>query len=102
MTPATAASARATGKPASKAAWKKIIAQAKKEGSVTFYTTQNPALIADAAAKFKDRYGISVTVNRNIDSVLATQVTAEEGSKKPLADIWVSAKIGRASGRERV
>jgi iron(III) transport system substrate-binding protein len=90
-TPASAASAAATGKPASKAAWKKIVAQAKKEGSVTFYTTQNPALIADAAAKFKSLYGINVTVNRNIDSVLATQVTAEEGSNKPIADIWVSA-----------
>jgi iron(III) transport system substrate-binding protein len=90
-TSASAGSVAATGKPATKAQWKKIVAQAKKEGSVTFYTTQNPALIADAAAKFKSRYGISVTVNRNIDSVLATQVTAEEGSNKPIADIWVGA-----------
>ena len=81
----------ATKGPATKAQWRKIVAAAKKEGSVTFYTTQNPALIADAAAKFKSKYGINVTVNRNIDSVLATQVTAEEGSKKAIADIWVSA-----------
>jgi iron(III) transport system substrate-binding protein len=85
------ASTAATGKPASKAAWKKIVAAAKKEGSVTIYTTQNPVLLADMAAKFKERYGISVTINRNIDSVLATQVTAEEGSGKAIADIWVCA-----------
>jgi iron(III) transport system substrate-binding protein len=87
----TAGKSAAAKGPATKAQWKKLVAQAKKEGKVTFYTTQNPALIADAVAKFKDRYGISVTVNRNIDSVLATQVTAEEGSNKAIADIWVSA-----------
>jgi iron(III) transport system substrate-binding protein len=85
------ASSTASGKPATKAQWKKLVAQAKKEGSVTLYTTQNPVLLADMAAKFKDTYGISVTINRNIDSVLATQVTAEEGSGKALADIWVCA-----------
>ncbi|HEY3183440.1 MAG TPA: extracellular solute-binding protein [Gaiellaceae bacterium] len=84
-------SAAATPKPASKAAWKKLVAAAKKEGSVTIYTTQNPVLLADMAAKFKEKYGISVTINRNIDSVLATQVTAEEGSGKAIADIWVCA-----------
>jgi iron(III) transport system substrate-binding protein len=88
---ASSKSATATGKPASKAAWKKIVAAAKKEGSVTIYTTQNPTLLADMAAKFKEKYGISVTINRNIDSVLATQVTAEEGSGKAIADIWVCA-----------
>jgi iron(III) transport system substrate-binding protein len=88
----TTASKSASAKgPATPAQWKKLVAQAKKEGSVTFYTTQNPTLLADAAAKFKDRYGISVTINRNIDGVLATQVTAEEGSHKAIADIWVSA-----------
>jgi hypothetical protein len=78
-----------SGKPATYS--KKLVAQAKKEGSVTLYTTQNPVLLADMAAKFKDTYGISVTINRNIDSVLATQVTAEEGTGKALADIWVCA-----------
>jgi iron(III) transport system substrate-binding protein len=88
---AGSATTAATPTPASKAAWKKMVAAAKKEGSVTIYTTQNPTLLADMAAKFKDKYGISVTINRNIDSVLATQVTAEEGSGKAIADIWVCA-----------
>jgi iron(III) transport system substrate-binding protein len=81
----------AAGKPATAAQWAKIVAQAKSEGSVTLYTPQNPALLADMAAKFKSKYGISVTINRQIDGVLATQVNAEEGSKKAIADIWVSA-----------
>ncbi len=88
---ASSKAAAATQKPATKAAWAKTVAAAKKEGTVTIYTTQNPTLLADMAAKFKDKYGITVVINRNIDSVLAAQVTAEEGSGKALADIWVCA-----------
>jgi iron(III) transport system substrate-binding protein len=42
-------------------------------------------------AKFKAKYGITVTVNRNIDSVLAQQVTSEFGSGRRTADLWVAA-----------
>jgi len=80
-------------KPATKAQWQKIIAKAKAEGSVTLYTSHNPTNLADVAAKFKDKYGITVQVNRQIDSVLATQVTAEEGGAKAVADIWMQASL---------
>lgn len=91
---ASGAPSRSSGappKPATAKQWANIVAAAKKEGSVVLYTTQNPVTLADMAAKFKAKYGISVTINRQIDSVLAAQVTAEFGSGKRIADIWVSA-----------
>jgi iron(III) transport system substrate-binding protein len=42
-----------TPKPATKAQWSRIVAAAKREGSVVIYSTQNPALLAEMAAKFK-------------------------------------------------
>jgi iron(III) transport system substrate-binding protein len=75
----------------SAAKWAQVIAKAKQEGSVTIYSAQAPASLADLAAKFKDKYGISVTVNRQVDSVMVQQITAEQGSGKPVADLWVQA-----------
>jgi iron(III) transport system substrate-binding protein len=77
-------------KPASAARWKALVAKAKAEGAVTFYGTQAPAVLADVAAKFKAKYGITVTVNRQVDNVLAQQITAEEGTGRAGADIWSS------------
>lgn len=85
------AAPQATAKPATAAQWAKIVSAAKREGSVTLYSTQNPVLLQDMAAKFKSKYGITVTINRNIDSVLASQVSAEFGSGRRTADIWVAA-----------
>ena len=93
-----AAPAATPVKPATKAQWARIVAAAKREGSVTLYTTQNPALIADMAEKFKAKYGITVTVNRNIDAVLVQQVTAEHGSNNVKADIWASASVPQVLG----
>jgi iron(III) transport system substrate-binding protein len=78
-------------KPATKKEWAALVAKAKQEGSVVVYTTQNPTTFANMAAKFKERYGIDVKINRNIDAVLASQVTAEFGSGKHTADIWIGA-----------
>jgi iron(III) transport system substrate-binding protein len=80
------------------AQWARVVAAAKREGSVTLYTTQNPTLIADMAEKFKQKYGITVTVNRNIDAVLVQQVTAEHGSNNVKADIWASASVPQVLG----
>jgi len=72
-------------------AWNQVIAKAKQEGSVTIYSSQAPSSLADFAQKFKDKYGISVTVNRQVDSVMVQQITAEQGTGKPVADVWVQA-----------
>jgi iron(III) transport system substrate-binding protein len=88
---ASQAQRAATPKPASAKAWKALVAKAKQEGSVTLYSSQDPTTLATFAAKFKERYGITVTWSRQIDSVLAAQVTAEEGTGNAKADMWVIA-----------
>jgi len=77
--------------PASAAQWQKIIAAAKREGSVTVYHTHNPTNMDNAAAKFKEKYGITVTVNRGTDATLAQHITAEYGTGNVKADIWIQA-----------
>lgn len=72
-------------------AWAKVIAKAKQEGSVTIYSSQAPSSLADFANGFKAKYGINVTVNRQVDSVMVQQVTAEQGTGHPVADVWVQA-----------
>jgi len=63
----------------------------KKEGSVTLYTSQNPIFLADTAKDFEAKYGIKLTVNRQIDSVLTQQVSAEKSAGKLNADVLVIA-----------
>jgi len=96
---ASHSSAAAKGpKPASAAAWRSIVAKAKQEGSLTVYTIQSPVTVAAAAAAFKEKYGISVTVNRNVDAVLLPQVNAEEKTGKGIADVWVTTSKGIVLG----
>lgn len=75
--------------PLTAAAWRKLVAQAKQEGQVTIYSVQSPTALAAAAAAFKQQYGITVNVNRGVDSTLVAQIGAEESSGKGIADIWV-------------
>jgi iron(III) transport system substrate-binding protein len=81
----------ATPKPYTQAQWARVIAAAKREGSLTLYSSQDPRGLQALADKFKAKYGISVTFNRQIDSVLAQQVTAEQGTGNVKADLWVIA-----------
>ena len=74
-----------------KAKWNQIIAKAKQEGSVTIYSAQAPTTLAALGEAFKAKYGIDVKVNRQVDSVMVQQITAEQGSGKPVADLWVQA-----------
>jgi iron(III) transport system substrate-binding protein len=85
----SASAAPATPQPVSSAAWRALVAKAKQEGSVAIYSVQVPTGLANMAAAFKAKYGITVTVNRNVDSVLATQIGAEESTGNAIADIWV-------------
>jgi iron(III) transport system substrate-binding protein len=75
--------------PLSAAAWRKLVGQAKAEGSVTIYSVQSPTALQAAATAFKAKYGITVNVNRGVDSTLLAQINAEEGTGKAIADIWV-------------
>jgi iron(III) transport system substrate-binding protein len=56
---------------------------------VTLYSSHLPANLQKVADAFKAKYGISVSFNRQIDNVLASQVTAEYGSGNHKADVWM-------------
>ena len=85
------ASAPAGPKQVSAASWQAIVAKAKQEGSVTIYTIGAPTGYAALAVKFKQIYGITVTVNRQVDNTLVAQINAEESTGKAVADVWVAA-----------
>src|SRR6266540_4219427 len=84
------AAAAAPPKKATAKQWKALIAKAKQEGSVTIYSIQAPTNLADLAAKFKDKYGINVTVNRKADNDLLPQINAEISSGNVQADVWIA------------
>jgi len=87
--PATARPlAAAPVKPASAAKWNALVAAAKREGSVTYYTSHNPLDVANLAQKFQDQYGIKVVINRKVDNDLLTAVNAEMSTGNVSADVW--------------
>jgi len=90
-----------TPRPATAKQWATIVANAKKEGSVTLYTSQNPVLLAQTAKDFQAKYGISVTINRQIDSTLTTQVNAEVTSGSVKDDILVIASKPLVLGAQK-
>jgi iron(III) transport system substrate-binding protein len=94
--PATSAAGPATAKQ-----WAKIVAAAKREGAVTLYTSQNPAFLAETAKAFQAKYGISVTVNRQIDSVLTQQISSEESAHKLNDDVLVIASLPVVYGMQK-
>jgi iron(III) transport system substrate-binding protein len=102
-TAAAAAPARTNAVPhaATPKQWAKIVAAAKREGSVTLYTSQNPTYLAAAGKAFESKYGIKVTVNRNIDSVLTTQIASEEAAHKLNADVLVIASLSIVYGMQK-
>ena len=99
--PAATVAKAPTPKPATKARWARITAAAKREGNVTIYTSQNPLFLADFAKRFEQLYGIKVTINRQIDSVLTQQLTAEYGTGKVNADVFVVATKGIVLGAQQ-
>jgi iron(III) transport system substrate-binding protein len=98
---AAPAKANAVPHPATPKQWAKIVAAAKKEGSVTLYTSQNPTFLADTAKAFESKYGIKVTVNRQIDSVLTNQVSSEEAAHKLNVDVLVIASLPVVYGMQK-
>lgn len=74
----------------SKEAWQKVIEAAKKEGAVTIYSSQAPALLNDMAERFKKEYGITVTVVRAIDAEMNPRIEAEFSTNKGIGDVYVT------------
>src|ERR1700730_14750054 len=93
---AAATGATATGAAGSTAApvssaWQQTIDAAKKEGSVTIYSSQGLDQLNSFASKFQAKYGIHVEVVRGIDGDLNTKVEAEKQTGHGIADMWVNA-----------
>ena len=88
---AAAAPTAAAPTPYTTAQWNALIARAKREGAVTLYSSHLPANLQRVADAFKAKYGITVTFNRQIDSVLASQVTTAMGDDNGKVDIWMQA-----------
>jgi iron(III) transport system substrate-binding protein len=64
-----------------------IVAAAKKEGSLTWYTSITPADSAQLIKKFESKYGIKVTVWRSGDDNVLQRVIAETNAKTYKADV---------------
>ena len=67
--------------------WQQVIDAAKKEGTVTIYSSQGTDQLNDLANRFQKAYGIKVDVLRNVDSNIEAMMGAEHTSAKPVADV---------------
>lgn len=70
--------------------WDSVVAAAKDEGTVTIYSSQGVAQLEDFAAGFKEKYGITVEIVRDLDSNLIPKLDAEVRTGKPSVDVVVT------------
>ena len=94
-TPASTPSSESSSAPAtsatSSAEWDEIVAKAQDEGKVTIYSSQGLDLLNELAAKFEEKYGITLEVVRGIDSELIPKVDAETQTGNRVADVFAFA-----------
>lgn len=88
---APASSKKTALRPYTSKQWKQLVAEAKKEGSVTLYSSQDPNNLATFAKQFQAKFGIKVTFNRQVDATLAQQVNADQQTHSEKADLFVIA-----------
>src|SRR4051794_33324522 len=84
----SAAAPAPSPKPLAAKAWSALVAKAKQEGTVTYYSGQSTVSLTPMAAAFEKKYGIKVVINRVLDNVSRAQVNAEITTGKPIADVW--------------
>ena len=68
-------------------AWQRVIDAARKEGSVTIYSSQGTDQLNDVATRFQQAYGIKVDVLRDVDANLEAKLDAEHGGTQKFADV---------------
>jgi iron(III) transport system substrate-binding protein len=66
---------------------KLLVEEAKKEGSLVFYTTIPSDLVNQLVAPFEKKYGIKVVVWRSRDDAVLQRVIMESRSDKHLVDV---------------
>lgn len=65
-----------------------LIARAKKEGRVVYYSTRQISTMRAMAAKFKERYGIELEYSRHSNEDLVRKIVSEYSTKVPTADVF--------------
>jgi iron(III) transport system substrate-binding protein len=70
------------------AQWRALVAAAKREGTVVFYSGLTTQALNALAEAFKKKYGITVVNNRVIDNASRAQVNAEITTGRAIADVW--------------
>ncbi|WP_224032522.1 ABC transporter substrate-binding protein [Paraburkholderia caribensis] len=94
-----AAFSSAQAQPPVSPEWQKVIDTAKKEGSVTLYSSFAPSNLKALGDAFTKLYGVKVNVLRDVDTPLMTKVDAENSSKNPLADVLTVTDLGYFNSR---
>jgi iron(III) transport system substrate-binding protein len=79
----SAGAAAATGDPA----LDKLIAAARKEGELTFYSVPDERITARVAKAFKDKYGIDANYTRLPQADLVQRFSSESEAGAPSADV---------------
>lgn len=69
--------------------WKNILAAARKEGTITIYSSSGPAVQADVANAFKAKYGINIEYVPARPPELAQKVITERRAGIYAADLFI-------------
>jgi iron(III) transport system substrate-binding protein len=69
--------------------WEKVIEAAKSEGSLTFYTSENPVVNDKLVQAFGEKYDIEVEVLRLATSALTQRYASEAAAGAAVADVIV-------------
>jgi len=89
MSAALVAGGFLAGRPARAASDPKVIEAARKEGSVSLYSSASTGPSNATAEAFRKKYGINVSVYRAGSADVATRVQAEESAGRPQADALI-------------
>ena len=66
----------------------RLLAQARKEGSLSLYSTMTPEDASPLIAAFEKRYGVKVTMWRGINQKLVQRALAEARAGKSAVDVY--------------
>jgi iron(III) transport system substrate-binding protein len=64
-----------------------LVAAAKEEGSVTWYSSIPQEPMDAVAQEFQKRYGITINITRGLTGQLTQRLSAEQDSGRPAADV---------------
>jgi iron(III) transport system substrate-binding protein len=78
----------ATPKGYTPAQWRALVARAKAEGTVVFYSGQSTLNLNRLVEGFQKKYGIRIVYSRLIDNASRAAVNAEISTGRPIADVW--------------